>query len=132
MRLVLDTNVLIAAFISHGVCNELFEHCALHHELALSDFILDEMKNSLTRKFSFSVAAADDAVRLVESRSEIVQAVRLAFPVCRDPDDDSIIATAKAGQCICIVTGDKDLLDLGTVDSIRIVSPGSFWEFEST
>ncbi len=39
MKIVLDTNVLIAAFISHGTCNELLEHCALNHEVILSPFI---------------------------------------------------------------------------------------------
>ena len=36
MRLVLDTNVLISAFISRGLCTQVFEHCAKHHELVTS------------------------------------------------------------------------------------------------
>ena len=132
MRLVLDTNVLIAAFISHGVCNELLEHCVLNHEVVLSKFILGEVKDKLTGKFKFSAREANAAVRLVKSRSEVVPTSPLPAPICRDPDDDTIIATAIAGQCACIITGDKDLLDLETVDSIRILSPGDFWQFEQT
>jgi predicted nucleic acid-binding protein len=41
-----------------------------------------------------------------------------------------IIGTALAGECECIVTGDKDLLALQKVNGIHIVSPGKFWEFE--
>ena len=132
MRLVLDTNVLIAAFISRGVCNELLEHCVLNHEVVLSNFILGELKDKLTRKFKFTVREANAVVRLVKSRSEVVPTSPLPAALCRDPDDDTIIATAIAGQCACIITGDKDLLDLKTVNGIRIISPGSFWQFEQT
>jgi len=40
MKFVLDTNVLIAAFISSGTCHEILEHVIRNHELALSDFIV--------------------------------------------------------------------------------------------
>lgn len=130
MRLVLDTNVLIAAFISHGVCNELLEHCVLNHEVVLSKFIVAELKDKLTGKFKFSGRETNAVVRLLKSRCEIVTTLPLATPVCRDPDDDSIIATAIAGQCACIITGDKDLLDLDTPCGIQVLAPGSFWQFE--
>ncbi len=130
MRLVFDTNVLIAALISHGVCNELLEHCVLNHEVILSDFILAELKDKLTGKFKFSVREANAAVRLLKSRCKIVPTAPIASPICRDPDDDNIIATAMAGQCACIITGDKDLLELNAVGGIEVLPPGSFWQFE--
>ena len=130
MRLVLDTNVLIAAFISRGACNELLEHCVLKHEVVLSKIILAELKEKLTDKFQFTAREANAAVRLVKSRCEIVATVPLATPVCRDPDDDAIIATAVAGQCACIITGDKDLLDLDKPCGIQVLAPSAFWQFE--
>jgi len=131
MRLVLDTNVLIAAFISHGVCNELLEHCVLNHEVVLSKFILDELKEKLTDKFKFTTREATGVVRLLRSRCSLVGTPRLPSPVSRDPDDDNIIATAIAGTCRCLVTGDKDLLDLEHVGDIVIVSPSQFWKIET-
>ena len=130
MRLVFDTNVFIAALISHGVCNELLEHCVLNHEVILSEFILAELKDKLTGKFKFSVREANAAVRLLKSRCKIVPNAPLASPIFRDPDDDNIIATAMAGQCACIITGDKDLLELDAVAGIQVLPPGSFWQFE--
>ena len=56
----------------------------------------------------------------------------LDSPVSRDSDDDNIIATAIAGSCRCIVTGDKDLLDLGRYKEIDILAPGQFWQFEQS
>lgn len=35
MKIVLDTNVLIAALIARGVCHELLEHCVLRHTLLI-------------------------------------------------------------------------------------------------
>ena len=131
MRLVLDTNVLIAAFISHGVCSELLEHCVLNHDVVLSNFILDELKEKLTGKFRFTTREANGVVTLLRSRCSLVATPVLPSPVSRDPDDDNIIATAIAGSCQCIVTGDKDLLDLKQVGDILIVSPSRFWQIET-
>jgi putative PIN family toxin of toxin-antitoxin system len=130
MKIVLDTNVLIAAFISHGTCNELLEHCALNHEVILSPFIIDEFTEKLTGKFGFTPEEANSAVNLLMSRFEIKHPLQLPRQICRDADDDMIIGTALAGECECIVTGDKDLLALQKVNGIHIVSPGKFWEFE--
>ena len=131
MKLVLDTNVLIAAFISHGTCNELFEHCGIQHEIILSAFILDELSAKLTGKFKYTRQEAESVVALVKSRSRIFKKLPAIPPTCRDPEDDKIIATAMAGQCTCIVTGDKDLLDLECVGKIKIIAPTAFWQFEA-
>lgn len=130
MRLVLDTNVLIAAFITHGVCNELLEHCAVNHEVVLSTFILVEVEEKLAGKFGYSTREAKDVVRLLKSRFSVVIPEILERPVCRDADDDHILATAITGQCSCLITGDKDLLALKEVDGVKIVTPSDFWSME--
>jgi uncharacterized protein len=48
--------------------------------------------------------------------------------VCRDPDEDYVIATAVAGQADFIVSADKDLIDLGEHEGIRIVDAAGFLE----
>ena len=45
MKIVLDTNVLIAALIARGFSHQLLEHCALRHTLFTSDFILEPRKD---------------------------------------------------------------------------------------
>jgi uncharacterized protein len=130
MKLVIDTNVLIAAFVTHGVCNELLEYCAINHEIILSSFILDELRDNLVRKFEFSSREAGAVIRLLKSRAVLVTPRVLEKPTCRDPDDDPILGTALAGGCECIVTGDKDLLDLQCVQGIRMIKPSAFWAAE--
>ena len=130
MRLVIDTNVLIAAFLSHGVCNELLEHCVLNHDVVFSKFIFDELKDKLTNKFKFTNQEASAVVNLLKSRCSVVRTQALPSPISRDPDDDNIIATAISGTCDCIITGDKDLLDLKKTGDVLIVSPSQFWQIE--
>ena len=48
--------------------------------------------------------------------------------VCRDPDDDIFLAVDVNSGASCIVTGDKDLLELGKFREIRIVTPKAFLE----
>jgi len=131
VRLVLDANVLIAAFVARGVCAELVEHGAREHEPVTSEPILEEVRRNLVKKVKVSGAQAGQATRLIRTRFELVEPVALENPACRDPDDDVVLGTAIAGRCDAIVTGDRDLLDLVTHRGITIVSPRGFWSFES-
>jgi putative PIN family toxin of toxin-antitoxin system len=130
MRLVLDANVLIAAFVARGVCAELLEYCVREHEPLTSEAILEEVRRNLLEKVKVSAAQTDQTVRLLRTRLEVIEPVALEHPVCRDPDDDVVLGTAIAGRCDAIATGDKDLVDLVTHGAITIVSPRGFWRFE--
>jgi len=46
--------------------------------------------------------------------------------ICRDPDDDKLLETAVLGRADCIVTGDQDLLILGSYQRIPILTPAEF------
>lgn len=131
MKIVLDTNVLIAALIARGVCHDLLEHCVLRHTLFTSDFILKETQEKLIEKFGYSVDLAEEAASLLLSGMKLVAPAKLEQQVCRDPDDDNILAAAIGGKCDCIVTGDKDLLVLKVYDGIDILSPRDFITKES-
>jgi hypothetical protein len=86
---------------------------------------------NLVGKIRVTPTQADQTVRLLRTRLEVVEPVALGVRVCRDPDDDVVLGTAVAGRCDAIVTGDKDLLDLISYRDIAIVSPRGFWSFES-
>ena len=42
----------------------------------------------------------------------------------------SVLGTAIAGDCDCMVTGDKELQELKVVNDVPILSPAQFWKFE--
>jgi putative PIN family toxin of toxin-antitoxin system len=131
MRLVLDANALIAAFVARGVYAELLEHSIRELEPVTSVAILEEVRRNLTGKIKTTATQADQTVKLLRTRLEMVEPIALGAQVCRDPDDDVVLGTAVAGRCEAIVTGDKDLLDLVRYRDIAIVSPRGFWSLES-
>jgi len=132
VRIVPDTNVLIASLISRGFCHELMEHCFLNHTLITSEFILGEVKEKLVEKFKYATETAEEAVALFRSQMQVVTPVTLSSPVSRDADDDNILATAVAGNCDCIITGDKDLLVLKQFEGMKILNPREFSDQEKT
>lgn len=130
MRIVFDTNVLLAAFITHGASAEVFDHCLAQHAIISSSFILEEVEDKLLNKFQFPDDKVEDLVRFLTLETEMVQIAALPNQVCRDADDDMILATALAGAAECILSGDKDLLDLKSYEGIPILKVADFWKFE--
>lgn len=123
MRLLLDTNVLFAAFLTHGVCAGLYEEALLHAEIIVSEEILSELGEKLVSKGKLTKAEAAEVIGAVRSDAEVVGAVTLEKPVCRDPDDDMVLGSALSGKADMIVTGDKDLLVLKNFSKIPILTP---------
>lgn len=130
MTLVLDTNVLVAAFVARGACHDLLEHCLARHDVVMSDFLADEFERVLSRKLRVPAELVADAVRLLRSETLFVEPAALPARIRRDPEDDVVLGTALASACDCLVTGDDDLLVLDAYDGIRILRPAAFWEYE--
>jgi uncharacterized protein len=128
--ILLDTNVLIAAFVARGLCNELLEHCIRNHSLVTSSFIIGEFRDKLSDKFKYRPEEINQAAELLLSRMKEVASTRLEQRVCRDAEDDNVLAAAIEGKCNCIITGDKDLLVLKRYRGIDILSPSEFREYE--
>ncbi len=128
MRVVLDSSVLVAAHISRaGVCAELVEEILLGHDLVLSEFILDELKEKLLTKFGFPKSVVALALTHLKQTTRIVEPTVLPPGICRDPDDIPVLGTAVAGETEVLVTVDKDLLALESYEGIAIIKPGEFW-----
>lgn len=127
MRLVLDTNVLIAALVADGLCRDLVRRRLESHVLISSQPLLDELREKLEQKFKIR---AKDApfLRAYAERVQIVQPVALPRNACRDRDDVIVLATAVAGKAECIITGDEDLLVLEEYDDISILTPRHWLE----
>ncbi|HUO58197.1 MAG TPA: putative toxin-antitoxin system toxin component, PIN family [bacterium] len=128
MRLVLDTNVLIAAYISRGLCSEVLEACLKRHEIILSSHLETELREKLTRKFRQPKEEVEEYLGVLSLHADWVQPPVLSRLVSRDPKDDAVLATALQGKAAYLVTGDKDLLALKRFGRIQIVSPRIFWD----
>ncbi len=129
MKIVLDTNVIIAAIATRGICTDLFELCILEHKLILSEPLLEEIKRGLTHKIKLPQALIANILEFIRSETEIVVADKVPREACRDKTDLEILGIAIADQVDAIVIGDKDLLILKQFESIPILSPREFWLF---
>lgn len=122
MTVVLDTNVLIAALVAEGLCREVVHRVIRMRGVVTSRPLLDELDATLRRKFKVTPATAA-FLKAFQALARVVEPAPLEKPVCRDPDDDVVLATAVAASANLIVTGDDDLLVLGTYSATAIVSP---------
>jgi putative PIN family toxin of toxin-antitoxin system len=130
LRVFFDTNVLISAFIARGTSSEVFEHCLSSCQVFITSFVLDELKSVLSSKLRLSSARVAEISGFLSSNLELVGAGELDERICRDPDDDYVLAGALAADAVCLVTGDEDLLVLKEYKGIRIIKPNGFWRFE--
>lgn len=128
MRILFDTNVLVAAFITGGNCYEVIEHSTGEHELYYTDFIIEEFRRVLKKNFHFSDSSTDEFVRFIKKYFAKGENAKAVENVCRDTDDDQILADAVANNIEIIITGDKDLLTLKTYKIIKILSPADYWD----
>jgi putative PIN family toxin of toxin-antitoxin system len=126
MKIVLDANVIIAAFAARGLCESIMEVCLSEHEISLSDDLLDEILRNLRDKIKLQKNVIDNIGALLREHSTFSIPLPLASDVCRDPDDIKILGLAVASKVDYIVTGDKDLLALKSFEGIPILNPRSF------
>ncbi len=128
MKAILDTNVLIAAFLTDGICAKLLVRARKRDfDLILCDGILQEFKRVLKNKFAASPHETSEAlIILSEATLEILGQTDLITPICRDSDDDLILACARDAVADYVVTGDEDLLVLKNYEGISIVTPREF------
>lgn len=130
-RVVIDTNVLIAALISPaGTARRAFD-AVLDREIdvLLSEAVFDELASRLEKpKFD----RYRDAEMWDRFLSELVELATWyadtgdAAGVSRDADDDKFLALAVVGRADAVISGDHDLLDLGSYEGIPILAPTQF------
>jgi len=123
VRIVLDTNVLLAAFGTRGLCEALVAACLESHDLVTSDHILAELRERLVKAFRIPGQIAREIAALVCDHAEVVSPSSVPPAACRDPSDLPVLGTAVAGNADLLVTGDKDLLDLERFEGVPIVTP---------
>jgi putative PIN family toxin of toxin-antitoxin system len=128
VRIVIDTNVLLSAFLWGGTPQRLIEQVHANTvELVISPELLAEFANVIARpKFATILArttrTSERILAELRTLADTVVAPPLPQPVCRDPKDDIVLACALAATAHLIASGDDDLLTLKQFEGIPIVT----------
>lgn len=127
MRVLLDTNVLVAAFATRGHCQEVLQLVLSQHELVVGEANLTELERVLLTKLGMPETQAREIDEFVAEHAEVVVPTAPAKWPRRDLDDQWVVAAAMLGKVELVVSGDKDLLEAGGDNQCQVVTPRAFW-----
>lgn len=128
MIAVFDTNIFIAAIITEGICSKLLYRARMKEFSLIScPFIMNEIRRALSKKFCLTYnEIATTMEPITEVIGQIIEHQLKITGICRDTDDDNIIACAVAAKADYLVTGDADLLNIKISRGIKIITPRDF------
>lgn len=132
LRLLLDTNLLISSLLNpqsdSPIPTILDAALAGTFTLLLPEQLVAEFADKIATKpyLAARISPEHAAAFIVDLAAigEVIPTLQEPFPaVTRDPKDDYLLAYAVIGQADYLVSGDRDLLDLGPVEGLTILSP---------
>ena len=128
MRVFLDTNVLVAAFATRGLCADLVRTILADHQLITGDVVLTELRTVLVERIKLPTSTVTEIFTLLRAQEVVPKPAEPSSLRIRDVDDQWIVASAVAGQADVLVTGDQDLLAVAKESPVPILSSRGFWE----
>ena len=128
MRVCLDTNILIAAFATRGLCADVLRAVLTEHDLVLGEVIVAEFRRVLKTKFKVPEDRIASAIAVFSTVEIVPKPDEPSSLQVRDRADRWVLATALAGQADILVTGDSDLHDVADQAPLPILAPRAFWE----
>lgn len=129
MRIVVDTNVVVSAFLWGGTPRRILDAVeAQRIELFTSRVLIAELEDVLSReKFAALLRRTRFTSAFLLARytqlATLLTPVEITVAELRDPDDVHVLACALAARAEAIVSGDADLHALGSYQGIAVLSP---------
>jgi uncharacterized protein len=128
MKVLLDTNVVVSAIATRGLCADVFRSVLEFHELLVSEPLLAEIERVLREKIGAPNDLIADTLWLLQQDSHSSSSdPQIQLPL-KDNADIAILSSAINGGAEAFVTGDREILDLKTICNLEILSPREFWE----
>lgn len=124
MRVMLDTNVLVAVLLSSERMNKLFANVCEKHTLVLSPYILYELEDVIISKFPERREKLKKFLSEVSYESVENMTSKRQFKI-RDPKDVPVITGAINGRVEVLITGDKDFEDVD-ISNLKIIKPSEY------
>ena len=128
MRVALDTNVLVSAIGTRGLCADLMRLVLRDHELVIGEQVLLELRRNLSKKLRLPSEVIERYDAFLRAQAVIVPDAQRVDVKGLDAGDAQVLADAVAGAADVLATGDRDLLRLGPRAPLPILSPRQVWE----
>jgi len=128
MKIFLDTNVLISAVATRGLCADVMREVLTSHELVVCEALISELKRNLKNKIKLPDELIEEFSSLLQTDSIFVKPEQVIILNGIDENECEILSCAIQGDTQLFVTGDKKLLNLQKVEELLIISPREFWE----
>ena len=130
IRVIVDTNIWISSLIGRQLFSlrELLSYPSI--ELVMTERLMQEVLLVAQRPKFAKYFKSDDLIQLRDWMEQNMVNVPLGeIPArCRDPKDDYLLELAIRANAIYLVSGDSDLLDIGTIGGCRIMTVQQFME----
>lgn len=129
MRVFLDTNVLVSAYATRGLCADVLRLILAEHDLLTGEVVLKELERILASKIRLSPPIVQETITFLR-QYHVEPKPRDLLPVTRvDADDAWVLASAVVARADVLITGDPHLLNAADeVRELRIINPRRFWE----
>lgn len=128
MRVFLDTNVLVSAYTTRGICADLLRYILAEHELLTGEVNLVELRRVLRDRFHASPELTATIEAELRDTTIVPKPGTPSLLPIRDQDDQWVLASAIAGRADLLVTGDQDLLAAAPQSPLAIVDPRGCWD----
>ena len=128
MKVFLDTNVLVSAVATRGLCADLFQAILTDHDLVVGEAVPTELQRVLGSKLGASTETVEEMDRFLRREAVVIGDAPALDVVIRDAADAVVLAEAVAAEVDVLVTADRDLLDIAAMAPVRILNPRGFWE----
>ena len=128
MIVCFDTNVLVSAVATRGLCADIVNAALAEHQLIVGETVLMELRQVLRRKLRLPIAAVDEMEAFLRLHATVIASAPVLETPGLDENDRAVLAEAVTGKADVLVTGDQDLLELASKAPIKVLSPRGFWE----
>jgi putative PIN family toxin of toxin-antitoxin system len=132
MRVLLDTNVIVSAVTTRGLCADVFRAVLAEHELVTCPQVLYEVRHILGTKFSVPENLIAEYLELIVQDAAVAESMGAVTIPIKDKDDVKIVAAALDAGVHVLVTGDQEVQAIKRIGRMTIMSPRAFWELLST
>ncbi len=128
MRVFLDTNVVVSAIATRGLCADVLREVLARHQLIMCRELMAELERVLNDKIALPGPLILEFLQFLQQDAHVSEpSPGKTWPI-KDKEDVVLLSAALNGGAELFITGDAELIEMRRVENMEIVSPRVFWE----